>query len=115
MIDVLAAFVVTFATPYLINPGYANLSSKVGFIFGGFTTIFLVWAIFFLPELKGRSLEEVDELFNARIWAWKYSSYETKGLAGRVRDHEGGALQESKLAMAEMPDVAEAEDARKVV
>lgn len=87
-VDVVAAFVVTFVTPYLIKPHYANLSSKVGFIFGGFTTLYLIWAIFFLPELKNRSLEEVDELFNANIWAWQFSSYKTKSLAGRVTERD---------------------------
>lgn len=96
-VDVIAAFVVTFVTPYLIKPEYANLSSKVGFIFGGFTTFYLIWAIFFLPELKNRSLEEVDELFNANLWAWQFSKYETKSLAGRMaqqKDGGGKAMQE---------------------
>ncbi|KAK1764481.1 general substrate transporter [Phialemonium atrogriseum] len=89
-VDVVAAFVVTFVTPYLIKPEYANLSSKVGFIFGGFTTFYLIWAIFFLPELKNRSLEEVDELFNANLWAWQFSKYETKSLAGRMAQQKDG-------------------------
>ena len=38
-------------------------------------------------ELKNRSLEEIDELFQAKLWAWQFSSYETKGLAGRVAAH----------------------------
>lgn len=88
-IDVIAAFIVTFVTPYLIKPQYANLSSKVGFIFAGFTTLYLIWSIFFLPDLKGRSLEEVDELFNAKLWAWEFSSYKTQSLAGRVNDRDG--------------------------
>lgn len=87
-IDVIAAFIVTFVTPYLIKPHYANLSSKVGFIFAGFTTLYLIWSIFFLPDLKGRSLEEVDELFNAKLWAWQFSSHKTTGLAGRVNNRD---------------------------
>jgi MFS transporter, SP family, sugar:H+ symporter len=89
MIDVVAAFIVTFVTPYLIQPQYANLASKVGFIFGGFTTLYLVWAAFCLPELKGRSLEEMDELFNAKLWAWQFSAYKTRSLAGQVGAHDG--------------------------
>lgn len=92
VVDVIAAFVVTFVTPYLIGKQYANLSSKVGFIFGGFTTLYMIWAIFCLPELKDRSLEEVDELFNSKIWAWQFSKYKTKSLAGMVAHHQAGDI-----------------------
>lgn len=109
-VDVVAAFVVTFVTPFLIKPEHANLESKVGFIFGGFTTLYTIWAIFFLPELKNRSLDEIDELFNAKIWAWKFSSYQTKGLAGRVAHHEEGetekqALQKDETVAAKVDEV----------
>lgn len=39
------------------------IGGKIGFIFGGVAMVSLVFAIFILPELAGRSLEEVDELF----------------------------------------------------
>jgi hypothetical protein len=32
-----------------------------------------------MPELKGRSLEEVDELFATKLPAWKFKSYKTHG------------------------------------
>lgn len=96
-VDVVAAFVVTFVTPYLIKPEHANLSSKVGFIFGALTTLYLIWAVFFLPELKNRSLEEVDELFNAKLWAWQFSSYKTKSLAGRVAGREKGMSEKEEI------------------
>ncbi|EED12347.1 sugar transporter, putative [Talaromyces stipitatus ATCC 10500] len=65
------AFVVTFVVPYLISDSYVGLHSKVGFIFGSICVVALVWAYFFFPELKGRSLEEVDEFFQARVSAKK--------------------------------------------
>jgi hypothetical protein len=65
------AFVVTFVVPYLINDAYAGLQSKVGFIFGSICVLGLVWAYFFFPELKGRSLEEIDEFFQAKVPAGK--------------------------------------------
>ena len=40
-----------------------NLGAKVGYILGAVSVASLVFAIFIVPELKGRSLEEVDELF----------------------------------------------------
>jgi hypothetical protein len=32
---------------------------------------------FFMPEMKGRSLEELDEIFAARVPARKFNSYQT--------------------------------------
>ena len=61
--DVIAAFLVTFCTPYLQNAPYGNLGPKVGFVFGGCALAGFFFCVFFVPELKGRSLEEVDELF----------------------------------------------------
>lgn len=45
-----------------------------------------------MPELKGRTLEEIDELFAEKVPAWKFKSYQThiqeKAMA-EVRKHEG--------------------------
>lgn len=49
--------------PYLISPEHVNLGPKVGFIFGGCQVVVLVWTIFFIPETKDRTLEEIDEMF----------------------------------------------------
>jgi hypothetical protein len=37
-----------------------------------------VWIYFFLPETKARSLEELDEIFEAGIAARKFRFYECK-------------------------------------
>ena len=57
--DVIAAFGVTYSTPYML----AKLHAKVGYIFAGISLSSFIFAVFYVPELKGRSLEEVDELF----------------------------------------------------
>lgn len=49
--------------PYLISAEYVNLGGKVGFIFGGCQILILLWCVFFLPETKDRTLEEIDEMF----------------------------------------------------
>lgn len=36
----------------------------------------LLFYFFFLPEMTGRSLEEVNELFNARVPARKFATYQ---------------------------------------
>ncbi|EXJ67571.1 uncharacterized protein A1O5_09584 [Cladophialophora psammophila CBS 110553] len=77
------ALLVITSIPYLINKDYANLGTKVGFIFGPLATIVFVLAIFFLPETKDRSLEEIDEMFINRVSTRKFKSYIcTKEAAG---------------------------------
>lgn len=45
----------------------------------------MFFGVFLIPELKGRSLEETDELFDAGLkWGWQFSSYETKGVGARI-------------------------------
>jgi MFS transporter, SP family, sugar:H+ symporter len=56
-------FITTFTLPYLLGPGYANLGAKVGFIYGSIGFTGCIWAFFYYPELKGRSLEEIDLMF----------------------------------------------------
>ncbi|GAB1217735.1 hypothetical protein ATERTT37_006976 [Aspergillus terreus] len=62
-ISVITTFIVSFTVPYLINAPYANLGGKVGFLYGGITFVSVAVAYFYVPELKGLSLEEVDRLF----------------------------------------------------
>jgi SP family sugar:H+ symporter-like MFS transporter len=56
---------IAYSTPYLVNygDGYANLQSKIFFIWFAccFLCIAFVW--FFIYETKGLSLEEVDQLY----------------------------------------------------
>lgn len=61
--DVLAAFAVTYSVPYLLGTPGAHLGAKVGWIFAAISTASFIFAVFFVPELKDRSLEETDELF----------------------------------------------------
>ncbi|KAK1722378.1 putative sugar transporter [Colletotrichum acutatum] len=68
-----ANFVATFTLPYLMNSGYGNLGPKVGFIYGSFSLISAVWGFFYFPEMKGKTLEEVDMMFRARVPARKSS------------------------------------------
>ena len=63
----LTNFVTTFTLPYLMDAGYANLGAKVGFIYGSLGVLGCIWAFFYYPELKSRSLEEIDLMFMERV------------------------------------------------
>ncbi|HSU57747.1 MAG TPA: MFS transporter, partial [Bryobacteraceae bacterium] len=45
--------------PIVSNYGY----STIFFVFAGFTVIYFITAVFFLPETKGKTLEQIEEYF----------------------------------------------------
>jgi SP family general alpha glucoside:H+ symporter-like MFS transporter len=63
-----------FATPYMLNPTAGNWKGKSAFFFGGTCALSLVWAYFRLPELKGRTYEEMNILFWKKTPARKFAS-----------------------------------------
>ncbi|KAI6367396.1 hypothetical protein MCOR25_004932 [Pyricularia grisea] len=61
--NITVQFLTSFSVPYLIYEQYAGLGSKVGFIFGGFCFLSVLFTWFFIPECTGKTLEEIDRLF----------------------------------------------------
>ncbi|KAM0541014.1 hypothetical protein ACHAPJ_013414, partial [Fusarium lateritium] len=53
---------INFVNPYVQR----ELDGSITFIYGGFSIIASVWVLFMIPETKDRSLEELDEMFQAR-------------------------------------------------
>jgi hypothetical protein len=62
----------SIAIPYLVNAEKANLGPKAGLIFLGSGTVLAVVAFFAVPETKGRSFHQLDELFIAKTPARKF-------------------------------------------
>ncbi|KAH9889650.1 MFS monosaccharide transporter-like protein [Xylariomycetidae sp. FL2044] len=79
-IGFLAAWLTTFTAPYFINPDELGWGPKYGYIWTGSCAIAATWIWVFLPEVKGRSLEEIDEMFEARVPARKFRSYRCTGV-----------------------------------
>ncbi|KAK5095988.1 hypothetical protein LTS08_007870 [Lithohypha guttulata] len=63
----LATLVISYVLPYITNADAGNLGPKVYLIFAGFMLISFVWAFFRYPEIRGRTMAELDEMFEARI------------------------------------------------
>ncbi len=66
-----------FAIPYMVNPDEANLKGKVGFVFGGLAFVATVWSWFYIPELKGRTFNEINEMFIKLVTIRKMGLYVT--------------------------------------
>jgi hypothetical protein len=88
------AWLATFTAPYFINPDSLNwgpeygmtstptslylnyiLTFHKGWIWGPSCFITVIWVYFYLPEIKNRTLEEIDEMFEARLPARKFRKY----------------------------------------
>ncbi|KAL7945180.1 general substrate transporter [Trichoderma barbatum] len=65
-----------FAIPYMVNPDEANLKGKVGFVFGGLSLIATIWSWFYIPELMGRTFDEIDRMFQAKVPPRKMGSFQ---------------------------------------
>ena len=62
------------ATPYMLNPTEGDWKGKTGFFFGSTCLLSLIWAYFRLPELKGRTYEEMNILFWKKVPARKFAT-----------------------------------------
>ncbi|KAI0120950.1 high-affinity glucose transporter RGT2 [Xylariales sp. AK1849] len=87
---------IAYSTPYLVNygPGYANLQSKIFFIWFGCCFLCIAFVYFFIYETKGYSLEEVDEMYNEVKSARKSGQWVPKTTFAQRQSvaHQGGVV-----------------------
>ncbi|KAG0050635.1 hypothetical protein BGZ83_004601 [Gryganskiella cystojenkinii] len=60
-----------FALAYAVPPLLQKIQYKTYFIFAAFCIAMTIHVFFMFPETKGRTLEEMDEVFSSDIPAWK--------------------------------------------
>ena len=75
-IQAIVGIIMTVAIPYLINPDQAALRGKLGFFFGGLSLPCLVWCWFRVPEMKGRTYEELDIMFERGVKTREFKNYQ---------------------------------------
>lgn len=107
MVNVVTQFVVAFCIPYLLYAPYANLGSRVGFIFGSIAAATIVYAWFCLPECCNLSLEEIDYLFMQKTPLLEFGRMEHGNIlpselvtAEASEKHDGGAVVEQREIVA---------------
>ncbi|KAH6712480.1 general substrate transporter, partial [Leptodontidium sp. MPI-SDFR-AT-0119] len=69
--DIMWAFVL----PYIFNPDHANLGAKTSFIFGGFSILCIAYLWWYHPETRGRTFQELDEMFANHVSTRKFKTY----------------------------------------
>ncbi|KAL1593141.1 hypothetical protein SLS60_010748 [Paraconiothyrium brasiliense] len=74
VISVLTTFVTSFSTPSIISA----IGAKLGFVYGVINIMVVVATWFVVPELKGKSLEEVDQLLESGVRIRRLGEVETK-------------------------------------
>ncbi|RFU31066.1 hypothetical protein B7463_g5294, partial [Scytalidium lignicola] len=69
-------WLISYCSPYFLNTTDLNWGPKYGYIWAGSNLICLVVFFLFIPEMKGRSLEEVDEMFQNRVPRRQFPKYQ---------------------------------------
>jgi SP family general alpha glucoside:H+ symporter-like MFS transporter len=74
-VNAVSGIVVGVVGPYFINPENLNWKGKVAFFWAGVNVLCIIWVYFRLPELKGRTYEEIDILFAKGVKARDFRKF----------------------------------------
>jgi SP family general alpha glucoside:H+ symporter-like MFS transporter len=88
-VQALASIVFTVAMPYMLGSAEANWQGKAGFLFGAISLVCLGWCWFRLPETRSRTFQEIDILFDEKVTARQFATYD---VAGRVQETHLGKV-----------------------
>ncbi|KAJ5414316.1 hypothetical protein N7509_000943 [Penicillium cosmopolitanum] len=67
------AWLCTYCTPYFVNPDSLGWGPKYCYIWAGSNFMLAIWVFLFVPETRGRSMGQIDEIFSSKISAFKSS------------------------------------------
>ncbi|KAF2021571.1 general substrate transporter [Aaosphaeria arxii CBS 175.79] len=76
-IQYLTGILFSYTVPLMLSEQNAGWGQKTGLFFAGTTAVYLIPCILLFPETKGRTYNELDELFERRIPAWKFATTKT--------------------------------------
>ncbi|KAK1752331.1 general substrate transporter [Echria macrotheca] len=70
----------TFTTPYYINPAEMNWGGKFGYVWFGTTILVTLFIYYMVPEVQGRSLEEIEEMYDQKLPTRKFATYVSRNV-----------------------------------
>lgn len=76
------------ALAFAVPPLLTNINWKMYMIFATFNALALIHMFFAAPETKGRTLEEMDEVFDSGKWPWQIEKQQTSRLDRLAADIE---------------------------
>ncbi|KAK2025393.1 MFS general substrate transporter [Colletotrichum zoysiae] len=76
-VQYITGITLNYTVPLMLSNQYAGWGQKVGLFFGGVTLVYLIPCALLFPETKGRTYQELDELFERRVPAWRFSKTST--------------------------------------
>jgi len=83
-------------TPYMLNPTQLNWGRKMAYFWAGMCALCWLYAYFRLPEPKGKSFGQLDELFARGVKARDFSNVDINPFAASgVRVSSGSDMKES--------------------
>ncbi|PWW77662.1 putative MFS glucose transporter [Tuber magnatum] len=85
-----ANWLFNFALAYFVPPAFRNIQWRTYIIFGVFCFCGVLHSYLMFPETAGKTLEEIDYLFNSKVPAWKSSKVKSR-LEERVGKFKGQA------------------------
>jgi len=62
------------ALAFFVPPAFTNIQWRTYMIFGTFCAVMFFHVFFFYPETAGKSLEEIDVVFEGTVPAWRSAS-----------------------------------------
>ena len=75
--------------PYLYNSDQADLGGNLGWIFFGIAVVYLAIMYFCVPGTKGRTYEELDGMFEAKMSARAFEGYRSERALRTNIEREG--------------------------
>ncbi|PIA92024.1 High-affinity glucose transporter HXT2 [Cercospora beticola] len=84
--------IIAVITPYMVNTDEGDLKSSVFFVWGGLCTCAFVYSYFLVPETKGLSLEQVDQMMAETTPRTSSKWRPTTTFASQMGLKEGGKL-----------------------
>ncbi|EDO14501.1 hypothetical protein Kpol_281p2 [Vanderwaltozyma polyspora DSM 70294] len=104
-----------FSIGLFVPPAFRSITWKTYIIFGVFTVVGTIHAFFMFPETKGKTLEEIDQMWAANIPAWRSASWRPPSqidvdLTSHVLDESSSEIIEDDNKETDKPMVTHIED-----
>lgn len=105
------AFLVTFTLPYLYDADQANLGAMVGYIYAGGCCLSLLFVYFYIGETLGRSLEEINQMFDDDLPVMKWKTWQSTRVAAGDHVETANKGSSDSFSLTQFPTSAKKETA----